>query len=87
MSRWTYGAGIWLALAVLIVGCAAPAPSQSLAPAPQSSGAPGAPKRIVAAIRGDPFTLADAINSAGGGRVAGVRGPGVGGRKGIVTVL
>ena len=62
-----------LTLLILVLGCAPPRQETSTAssqPAPVS--APG-PKRVTAAIRGDPFTIADSINSAGGGRVAGVR--------------
>ena len=59
---------------VLAAGCAPGPGSSSAGPGPQSSSQPSSgPKRILAAIRGDPFTLVDAVNSAGGGRVAGVR--------------
>jgi peptide/nickel transport system substrate-binding protein len=72
-----------LALVAMLVALAGCAPSQ---PATRTGAGPGvapqqqpavptarATKRIVTAIRGDPHTIADAINSAGGGRVAGVR--------------
>jgi len=61
-----------LTLAVLLLACGTPAQrgdSQAGGESPRAT----APKRILAAIRGDPFTFSDAINSAGGGRVAGVR--------------
>ncbi len=68
-----------LALAVAtVLGLSACAPPQGQAPGQpvsQSASQPAAqPKRIVAAIRGDPRTLNDAISStAGGSSVAGVR--------------
>lgn len=56
--------------AVLLGGCAPPSPSQSSV----SSSEPSTPKRITAAVRGDPRTLSDAINFAAGlSSVAGVR--------------
>lgn len=62
-----------LCVCALVVACG---PSRSGQPG-QLTGAqaerPSAPKRIVTAIRGDPHTLVEAVNSAGGGRVAGVR--------------
>jgi len=59
-----------LALALLLAAACAPAgPSQPSALSPQSS---SAPKRIVAAIKGDPPTLSDAVNSAGAGGTDGL---------------
>ncbi|HZT05593.1 MAG TPA: peptide ABC transporter substrate-binding protein [Chloroflexota bacterium] len=55
-----------------IMGCGSPLPTSSGIPS-NASATVGQSKRIVAAIRGDPFTIADSINAAGGGRVAGVR--------------
>ena len=59
-------------LTILVAGCAVPQTGSTA-----RTNQPDAPsvqaKRVVTAIRGDPFTVADAINSAGGGRVAGVR--------------
>lgn len=78
MSAWTRSFGVLLAVAALVSACAPPSRSdiargaQSEA-ASRPSGAV-APKRIVAAIRGDPHTLSDAINFASGGSSsAGVR--------------
>ena len=71
--RRRFGPATFLALAILLTACATPGPrsgTQNEGSNPQSV---SGPKRILAAIRGDPFTLVDAINSAGGGRVAGVR--------------
>src|SRR5579862_238289 len=54
-----------------VVGCAAPA-----APAASATGAAttasSGPKRIVAVIRGDPVTLATAIDEAGAGKTPGL---------------
>lgn len=63
----------YLVLTVLLMACATPAQRGDAQGAGSESQRSTAPKRILAAIRGDPFTLVDAINSAGGGRVAGVR--------------
>lgn len=78
MSAWTRSFGVLLAVAALVSACTPPSRSdvprgaQSEA-ASRPSGAV-APKRIVAAIRGDPHTLSDAINFASGGSSsAGVR--------------
>src|SRR5947199_8891783 len=65
----------WIAILTLLTACgtaAQPSSSspQSSAPGPQSS---SAPKRITAAIKGDPFTLSEAVNSAGSGSIDGVR--------------
>ena len=67
------GFGAVLLAVVLSAACAPPPTSQSSPPSGGVSQPSSGPKRILAAIRGDPFTLVDAINSAGGGRVAGVR--------------
>ncbi|HZT06358.1 MAG TPA: ABC transporter substrate-binding protein [Chloroflexota bacterium] len=58
-------------LFVLAASCGAPSPST---PAAQSQAQTGAstPKRITIAIKGDPPTLSDKINSAGSGGVPGV---------------
>src|SRR6266516_6818 len=63
----------WIALLTLLAACgtaAQPSSSapQASAPGPQSS---SAPKRITAAIKGDPFTLSQAINTAGAGSTDG----------------
>lgn len=61
---------IVLALAVALAppACAPAGPPQSSPLSPQSS----APTRIVAAIKGDPPTLSDAVNSAGAGGTDGL---------------
>src|SRR6266516_3736424 len=63
----------WIALLTLLAACgtaAQPSSSapQASAPGPQSS---SAPKRITAAIKGDPFTLSQAVNTAGAGSAGG----------------
>src|SRR5581483_2680159 len=63
---------------LLLLVSSFPQPAASPPPAAQGGAATApkasTPKRIVAAIRGDPHTLSDAINYAGGGSsVAGVR--------------
>ena len=75
MGRWTWIWSTWLVLATLVMACAAPAPAGGASARSEASSTGSQPttKRIVAAIRGDPHTLGDAINAAGGGRVAGVQ--------------
>src|SRR5439155_5448570 len=64
---------VWLALATVIVGCAGPGPSTGTAPAkPEGGQAPSALKRITVGILGNPYTLSQAINTAGTGSVRGV---------------
>ena len=60
-------------LLLLSMGCSAPRGGPNSASEGASTPPSGAPRRIVAAIRGDPFTMVNAVNAAGGGRVAGVR--------------
>ncbi len=63
--------GLCLVLLTLLPACSGPGPS----PPQRSSDTAqqrAAPKRIVAAIKGDPPTLSDKINSAGSGGVPGV---------------
>ncbi|MPZ15235.1 MAG: hypothetical protein GEU73_12560 [Chloroflexi bacterium] len=66
-----------LTAVLLLAACAAPArgPTDAQSAAePTSPGSTAGPKRITAAIRGDPRTLNDAINfAAGGSSSAGVR--------------
>src|SRR3989442_415049 len=58
---------------VALSACAPP-PSAQQSPSSSEAPKPSAPKRVVAAIRGDPRTLSDAINfAAGGSSSAGVR--------------
>ncbi len=73
MDRVKCIAALWLALTVMMAGCAVPA--QPSGQASQSSGASAqtaGPKRITAAIKGDPPTLSEAINSAGAGGTDGL---------------
>lgn len=77
MKGWNRRSAFWLAAATLAVACAG---APRLEPAryarqPEPAAAPAAatPKRIVAAIQGDPLTLSDSINwAASGSTVAGV---------------
>ncbi|HZT07864.1 MAG TPA: ABC transporter substrate-binding protein [Chloroflexota bacterium] len=73
MRRGTPATGFALALALVLVCCSLPSSRPSsitdIGSAPPS--APAAPKRIVAAIMGDPPTLSNTINSAGGAGVPG----------------
>jgi peptide/nickel transport system substrate-binding protein len=66
---------VLFAVAVVVAACASP--PESATPAPSQPGAaaqPTAPKRITAAIRGDPKTMNEPINmAAGGSSSAGVR--------------
>ena len=71
--RRRFGPATFLALAILLTACATPGPRSGTKNEGSNPQSVSGPKRILAAIRGDPFTLVDAINSAGGGRVAGVR--------------
>jgi peptide/nickel transport system substrate-binding protein len=76
MHRWSRLFTLWLAAASVVVACAAPPRSELAGSQGQAvPAAPGlaAPKRIVAAIRGDPATLNDAINVGALGNSAGVR--------------
>jgi peptide/nickel transport system substrate-binding protein len=62
------------ALLALLLGCAGPSgPSGGAATGAGESRSPtGAPKHITIVIRGNPFTLSEAINAAGSGSVPGV---------------
>src|SRR6187401_1856705 len=75
--------GVWrfssilLLVAVLAAGCSSTSPS---APANTGSGnsnsaaAPsGQPRRVTAVLRGNPFTLSEAINADGSGSVPGIQ--------------
>ncbi len=73
MPRWSLIRTAMLCTLLFVSACA---PQRAGQPAPTSSdqtARSSSPKRVVAAIRGDPHTLVEAVNSAGGGRVAGVR--------------
>ncbi|HZT06949.1 MAG TPA: hypothetical protein VFC51_07945 [Chloroflexota bacterium] len=59
-------AGLLLVGIVALTSCASPAAAPKSGGAPEAPG-PSAPKRITAAVRGDPHTLSDAINFAAGG--------------------
>src|SRR5262245_41880038 len=64
---------VFLMFLLIGVGCAPGAAPPSSA-GQQGEAAPSAPKRITAAIRGDPKTMSEAINNAAGGASsAGVR--------------
>jgi len=63
---------ITLALVTLVVGCAPSPASQSSSTGAESQTRTAAKKRMAVAIRGNPWTLNSAINSAGSGGVAGV---------------
>lgn len=67
-SRW-FAAG--LALALLLSACSPSVPGAGQPSGPDAA-RPAAKKRVAMAIRGEPVTLNDAINSAGAGGVAGV---------------
>jgi len=54
---------------LLLAGCAAPAPARD--GAPSSSSAQAAPKRITAALMGDPPTTSVKVTSSGGGSIPG----------------
>lgn len=57
-------------LAVLLTACAAPPATTTQAGQPQAQ--TGAPKRMTAAILGEPHTLSQAVNTAGTGSIRGV---------------
>ncbi len=61
-----------LMLLALAAACSSPPPPSASQRASDSSQQGAAPKRIVAAIKGDPPTLSDKINSSGAGGVPGV---------------
>ncbi len=62
------------ALAFFVTACAPATPGSSPAGQPGEAARPATPKRITAAIRGDPKTMSEAINAAAGGASsAGVR--------------
>ena len=61
MSWVARGAPLMMVAAVLVAGCA-PAKSEPSGVSPEGSSAGAAPKRITAAIRGDPHTLYNVLN-------------------------
>src|SRR5436190_625396 len=62
----------WLAVfLVTVIGCAAPPTPSTSQRAPEPAQTSG-PKRLVAAIIGDPYTLSATVNSAGAGGQPGV---------------
>ncbi len=73
MHAWKVAGATYLALACVLAACAQPTRPADLQGGAADAQRTRAPKRIMAAIRGDPYTVVDAINAAGGGRVAGVR--------------
>src|SRR3954462_10871306 len=66
---------VFLSALILAISACSPQPSRAPTGATGDQAAPqAAPKRIVAAVRGDPRTLSDAINNAAAGSTsAGVR--------------
>jgi peptide/nickel transport system substrate-binding protein len=64
--------GVASVLVTLLVGCAGPPPAATQRETAPQSQAARAPKRVTAAINGDPFTLNSQLNSAGGNTVPGV---------------
>src|SRR5439155_3827961 len=66
---------VTLGFALIASACAAPPSTVPTSSGPPAAAAPpAAPKRINAAIRGDPHILSDAVNfAAGGSSSAGVR--------------
>ena len=56
--------------AIVLVGCAPTGPGASTGPIEGSR--PAQPKRITAAILGEPYTLSQAVNNAGSGSARGV---------------
>jgi peptide/nickel transport system substrate-binding protein len=64
----------WLALLLIIAACASPTPSPQVdSPSTTAQGERAAAKRVVAAIRGYPKSVAVAIDGAGLGSTAGIR--------------
>lgn len=62
----------WLVTATALAGCAAPQSPQAISGGGIEARQATGPKRITAAILGDPFTLSQTINTAGTGSVRGV---------------
>lgn len=62
-----------LALAMLVVGCAAPGRPASSVSGESAAPKPAVRKKVAAAIRGDPPTLNEKLSRVGAGRVYGVR--------------
>lgn len=61
---------LWLGALLVLSACAGPGPKPTESGA--TTGAQGTPKRITAAILGNPHTLSQSINSAGTGSIRGV---------------
>lgn len=72
MAAWNRIGIVALALVTLVVGCAPSASPQSSGAGSDSQSRTAEKKRVAVAIRGNPWTLNAAINSAGSGGVAGV---------------
>jgi peptide/nickel transport system substrate-binding protein len=62
---------LWIGLMLILSACAAPV-QRAADPAAVGAAPPGTPKRITAAILGNPHTLSQSINSAGTGSIRGV---------------
>src|SRR3954463_3431576 len=66
--------GALVALVVVATSCSPPPSGKPTAAGNADAPRPAAQKRIIAAVRGDPRTLSDAVNfAAGGSSSAGVR--------------
>src|SRR4051812_36046355 len=61
--------GSLVLLGLLIVGCSTS--PQSSTGSPRTEGQSAAPKRMVAAIRGNPTSVSNVLNAGGGGRIDG----------------
>jgi ABC-type transport system substrate-binding protein len=61
---------VLLLVAVLAIQCA-PAQAPTGTDSPRSEGQSAAPKRLVAAIRGNPASVSNVLNAGGGGRIDG----------------
>ncbi len=71
--RWLPRAGILsFAFILLVTGCAGPSSPRSGQNQPSQGAASGQPKKITAAILGNPYTLSQSINAAGTGSIRGV---------------
>src|SRR4051812_31365510 len=71
MSTQVRQAVVWLVVGLTVLGCASPSRSvdqpsaQSGAQSSEATSAPRTPKRLVAAIQGDPFTVYQKLNLSG----------------------
>jgi peptide/nickel transport system substrate-binding protein len=63
---------IWLVVLILTVACAAPAQPRTQAPSGSTNQAPSAPRRVVAAISGDPKMLTNKLSNVSAGGTPGL---------------